>query len=723
VTAATSQDLRGSLSERWEDLPKVVQRLLAAGGTLLLLLFVYNAPGISGFMDDRAPYGVLVIGAIVGTVTALLAMGLILIYRSARFINFAYASMGSLAGTFAIGLHLEKGWNYFAVLPIGVAIGVVVGVIVELVVRRFRAQSRLILTVASIGLAQVLGVVGLGLAQSIGFISLTGGFETPLDVSLVLGVKTLTGNETLIVAVVPLVIAGLAWFLLRTDAGVAIRAAAENEDRALLLGIPVYKLGRIVWIIAGGLSALTFMLKAPFAGVTPDVATSGATLLLPALAAAVVARMESLPMAFAAGIGLGIIEQLVRWNQDFFNSPSATDVVFLVVILVALLVQRAKISRAVDSESMSVSLQGIIKPVPEELRHLREVRIGKVVLVGLVAIAAFWVPYTWSPSSQLLAAVAMVWAIVGVSLVLLSGWGGHISLGQFAVAGMGGVVAGNLLDRYNLDYFLALVAAGAAGALVALVVGVPALRIKGLFLAVTTLAFAVALDSWFLNFNNFPDLIPTDITRPVVWERFDLERGYPMYVMCLSLLIACIAVGRSVRKTRAGRVIIATRDNQRAADSAGVPTTKIKLTAFLVAGAMAGLAGGLHVTILHSLNPGTYKPDLSIEVFATAVIGGLGSISGAISGILLFQYLSTLSWLGQARLLVSGAGLLVVLLFFPGGLAQLAQTYRDKYLRRLAKKYEIHVPSLLADKRTEDSHEAAEEVKAEEEALMSGALT
>ena len=111
-------------------------------------------------------------------------------------------------------------------------------------------------------------------------------------------------------------LAGLAWFLLRTDVGIAVRAAAENEDRALLLGIPVRRLSTIVWMVAGGLASLTFVLKAPFSGVTPGITTAGPVVLLPALAAAVVARMESLPTAFIAGIGIGIMEQVVAWMCD-----------------------------------------------------------------------------------------------------------------------------------------------------------------------------------------------------------------------------------------------------------------------------------------------------------------------------------------------------------------------------------------------------------------------
>src|SRR4051794_10246832 len=159
------------------------------------------------------PLGVVVIGLITGTVTSLLAIGLILIYRTNRFINFAYGSMGSFAGVLAIGLYLEKGVPFFLALAIGVAIGVATGAVVALIVRRSRPSSRLILPVASIGIGQVLAVFELLISTKVlHFISLTGGFETPLDLRFNMGVKTLTGDEILIMMVIPPVLAALAWF-------------------------------------------------------------------------------------------------------------------------------------------------------------------------------------------------------------------------------------------------------------------------------------------------------------------------------------------------------------------------------------------------------------------------------------------------------------------------------------------------------------------------------
>jgi branched-chain amino acid transport system permease protein len=393
-------------------------------------------------------------------------------------------------------------------------------------------------------------------------------------------------------------------------------------------------------------------------------------------------------------------------------------VAYLVVIVGALLLQRGKLSRAQEGGTSSWSAAAVAKPIPEELRWLPEVRWAKVGLLALVAVTFVFVPKGWSATSQLLACYALCWAMIGVSLVILTGWGGNISLGQFGIAGIAGMVAGNLIANNNADFFVVMGAAGLVGAIVAMVVGVPALRIRGLFLAVTTLAFAIALDNYFLNQNTFPQFVKSSVKRPLLWERFDLNDNYHLYLVTLTFLAFAILVSVGVRKARSGRVLIGTRDNQRAADAASVPTTNIKLTGFLLAGVIAGMAGALNVMAIQGLSVGTFPPDFSITVFSTAVIGGLGSLTGAILGVLLFKYFETLTFLGDLRLAINGFGLLVVLYLLPGGLGQLLFTARDKLLRRVADRRGILVPSLVADKRVADG----EDKPSDEVDLLRGAL-
>lgn len=689
-------------SDRLRVLTK--DRRLRAIAIGVAIVVVY--PLVGAILPEGAPLGVSLQGAVFGTVTSLLAMGLILLYRTDRIINFSYGAMGLVGGNLGVNLYLQTGWNYFLAMSAGVIAGLAVGGLVEVaVIRRFKDASRLVLTVATIGLAQILGYVGaIFIPQRFGGTGLVGGFSTPFTFGFEVGPVRFTAGHIIIMAAVPPIIAGLSWFLLRTDAGVAVRAAAQNKERAMLLGIPIERLKTIVWIVAGGLAALTIVLQAPFSGTASNPLTAPITVLLPALAAAVIARMESLPIAFAAGIGLGVLDQLVRWNVD---KASAADMVFLVVILVALLAQSGKLSRAHDA-SFNVDLAGVVRAVPMELRHLPEVRYTKWALVGLAAALAVFLPRSWAPSSQSLAATATVWALVAVSLVVLSGWSGKISLGQFGIVGVAAIAAGKMVQTWNIDIFVILLIAGAVGAAAALLIGLPALRIQGLFLAVTTLAFAVALDSFVLNPVNFPNAVPDNVNPPILWDRFDGSEQLPLYYLGLGTLTVGLLLTTSLRRSRWGRILHAVKENEKTAQAQAIPTTKVKLIAFCYSGFLAGLAGAVYVLVLRGARVGSFQPTMSLEVFSMTVIGGLGSLLGALLGVLTFRYLETVLS-GELRLAVSGAGLLIVLYALPGGFGQAVYFLRDQGLRRIAIRRGIHVPSLLEDSRNHTTdHDAVE---------------
>ena len=694
-----------------------VQAVLAVVAAYVVLYWVPLSP-----LPEVMPWGVITQGIIFGTSYALLAMGLILIYRTTRIVNFAYGAMGAMPGSLSVGLFVAKGWNYWLAILVGIAVGVGSGAAVEmLVIRRFARSSRLVLTVASIGLAQILGAIGLIIGVGLGTDALIGNIDTPLSGSWFVRPYPVRGDHILMLAVAPVVLAALGWFLLRTDAGRAVRAAAENRDRALLLGVPVPRLQTIVWAVAGGLSTVTFVSKAPFTGVVPD-ALVGATAILPGLAVAVLARFQSLPAALWGGIALGIAEWTIRWNV---TAESVFDVTFLVVILVGLLLRRDQSSRAETGESTWDSA-GVLKPIPAVLRRVPEVRWLVAGFAAVGALLVLVIPLTASPSSVVSLSFAVVWGMVGVSLVVLTGWGGNISLGQFGIVGIGAMAAGNLMMRWNLDYFVALALAVVAGGVTSVLIGLPALRIRGLYLAVTTIAFAVALDSYFLNPVNFSSFVPDRIFRPVLWKRFDLESQWVTFYFCLGALVACTLVVRRVRSSRAGRVMIGTRDNEKAAAALAIPTTKVKLQTFVLAGCIAGLAGGLYVLVAGGTGQGTFRPVMSIEVFSFAVIGGLGSISGALAGIGFFRGVDFMlaRWVeGELaailRLSLSGGGLLFILYFLPGGLWQFVQQLRDRYLRWVADRRQLLVPSLVADKRVD----ATEDKPEDETSVIAGALS
>jgi ABC-type branched-subunit amino acid transport system ATPase component/ABC-type branched-subunit amino acid transport system permease subunit len=478
----------------------------------------------------------------------------------------------------------------------------------------------------------------------------------------------------------------------------------------------VKRLSTLVWVIAGVLAALTTIMNAPGSGLTLTAA-AGPVVLLPALAAAVIAGMENLPLAFFAGVGLGEINGLVSFNLPRYQS--VTDVVLLGAIVAALVLQRRKLGRAGDAEETFISA-GILKPIPAALRRLPEVVGGRIVAMVVVAGVLVVIPLVASPGITLEYTGALIYGMIALSLVVLSGWSGNISLGQFALAGVGGVIAGDLIEKSNLDLFLCLAAAGAAGAVIALVVGFPALRIRGAYLAVVTLALAVAMNSFFLNPTYFPHWIPQAFDRPVLWGRFNLLSNKSMYFFCLGFLVVTLLFIHGLRNTRSGRTLLAARDNQKAVAAMAVPPVRVKLAGFVLAGVVAGVGGALYALLLGGANYSTFDPSYSLIVFSMAVIGGLNSLSGVLMGVAAIEVLSY-TWPAE-QILFTGVGLLIILVILPGGLGELVQRIRDFLLRRIALRRDLLVPSLVADRRVETTHHlhAPEEAGLLEHALDEG---
>ena len=201
------------------------------------------------------------------------------------------------------------------------------------------------------------------------------------------------------------------------------------------------------------------------------------------------------------------------------------------------------------------------------LAALPEVRIARWALIALGVAFAVGFPLVASPSQTNRGTIAIAFGLVAVSLVVLTGWGGVVSLGQVAILGVGGVVTANLIARWNLDLFWTIGAAAVAGALVALVIGLPALRVPGQFLAVTTMAFAVAMDLFIINPTNFRWLIPTAFDRPLLWKRFAMSGERPLYYVALGLLVVALWMVRGLRRARAGRVV--DRDARQRPDGRG----------------------------------------------------------------------------------------------------------------------------------------------------------
>ena len=658
-----------------------------------------------GLRDGAVPRAIFLNGATIGLLYGLLGMGLILVYRANRIINFAQAQLGSVPAVVALLLILRKDVNYFVVVPVVLVGGALLGAAVEVVfIRRFKDAPRLIVTVATIGVSLLLLVLEFQAQTSItGQLVTSSEFRTPFTrFGFDVHPLRFTGDFVVAGVVTAVICAALGAFFRFTDMGVAVRASAENGERAALLGIPVRRVSTVVWIIAAVLSAVAVFLRAPMVGLTLG-SSIGPSVLLYGLAAAVVARMDSLPLCIVAGMGIGVIDQSALYGT---RKASLSVAVMLVVILVALLAQRARLARAFDTAIGTWQSVKEYRPIPTELRDTTEVGYARSVIAALVLFVTVTLPVLLPDRFAGRFTLVVIVAMVGVSLVILTGWSGQISLGQFGFAGVGAGVAGALATNFDADFFVCILVAGLAGAITAVLVGLPALRIQGLFLAVTTLAFAFTVQHFLLNRDYFDWALPEQgevVGRPRLYGRFDVSTDTRYYFVCLFFLGLSLLAARSLRRNRSGRIMIGARDNGRGVQAYGVNLARTRLAAFAISGFIAAVAGALLAFNTGSVDATTFTAERSISVFTIAVIGGLTSLPGAMLGAIWVEGVPFLfSGSEFVRLLTSGVGLLALLLVVPGGLSEIMYRVRDAFLRWVAARNGIHVPSLVSDSRVTD---------------------
>ncbi len=650
------------------------------------------------------PSGQWAFGLVLGLMSSLVALGMALVYRANRVLNFAQAELGTAPTVLVVGLITFSGLSWWLAVPAGLAAAVALGLVVELaVIRRFTRAPRLILMVATIGLSQLLTFVSIILPRLWGETLVDQDIDIPLDVRLSDGPPALTGDHVLALVLVPLVIAALAAFIRFTDVGVAIRAAADSNDRAALLGVPVRRLQTVVWCLATVLSFVGVLLRAGVVGL-PVAATLSFGVLLSALAALVLGNLTDLVAVGAAAVALGILEQGVVFNA----ADGFVSLVIGGVIVVGMLVRRLGSTRAATDATVAWRAADEVRPLPAELRRLPEVRGVRIALLALAGAVVVVYPLLVSPSLALRGVFIACFVLIAASVVVLTGWAGQVSLGQMSFVAVGAAMGAQATGEWGLDLSLAMLLSGVAGALVAVVIGLPALRLRGPFLAVTTLAFALASSRYLLNRSNNRFLYADTLERPQLFAVIDLTSQRTMYWVTAAVAMLGLVVVRNIRSSRTGRVLLALRDNESAASAYGVAVVRAKLSAFALSGFVAAVAGCLYVHALLGFSEQPYGPEVSFNVFTAAVVGGLGSLGGAVIGAL-FLYGGRWFLPPDWQLLPSAVGVLVVLTFLPGGLGELVNRGRDAVLRKVADRRGLVVPSLVADVRTDEDDEDDED--------------
>jgi ABC-type branched-subunit amino acid transport system ATPase component/ABC-type branched-subunit amino acid transport system permease subunit len=658
--------------------------VVAAKGVLILLAH-------HDVIDTSAtPMQTIMLGAMTGMTYGLLGVGLVLIYRSNRIINFAHGTIGAFgAACFAVA---SVKWHmpYWIAFVLAMALSALVGVGTEAAAVRRLRNAPLIMSV----------VVTLGIGQFLVFFSYVinstsnAGTSYPSPPGMpTFHVQSLfvTRAYSGMLILSPILVIGLAVFLRVSKFGLGVRAAAANPEAARMAGIFAGRMSSLSWAIAGAISAFTAILIAPAQGfISSD--QFGPNLILRAMTAAAIGRMDNLPVTFFAGIGLGIVENVLLWDTQ---DSGVVQTALFVVILVVLLMQRRRTGRAEEKGSWA-TVQSL-RPLPQELRKLVSVRLlGPAIVLLFFGVLAL-LPLIISNSSSVTFVLFISAAIVGLSVSLLTGLGGQLTLGQFMVASIGAVVSYQVSSRVG-DFPLAMLYAGLAAGGVSVLVGLPALRLRGLMLTITTLAFAIAGPAWLLNKSfMFGDGVKPG--SPIVDGRA-LDTGHEYYYFALVLFFLCFLVCANVRRSGFGRLLVAIRDNEDNARAFTVRATFVKMQGYLIAGFIAGIGGAVYAHSLSSVDSSVFPVDLSIDAVVMTVLGGISSLAGPLIGcawIIGIPHLPKLGNLGLAATYIGATGMI---LWRPSGLIGWVETPRRIVVTALARVHGVDAEAAFARDRS-----------------------
>ena len=620
-------------------------------------------------------------GLIRGMVYGLVALGLVLIFRASGVVNFAQGQFGAFGASAMAVLYINEGLPYYVTFPLAILTGALFGGLTELlVVRRLFKQPRLLLFVATIGVSQVILFIQLQLPT----IDRDVAYPTPITNIWTIGNLTVRGEHLVVLVAVPALVALLAFLLQRTRFGLAVRTAADNPSNAALSGIRVKAVSTQVWVIAGALAALTALIAGPVLNQrTSEVSVAlGPDLLLRGLAAALVGGMMSFPLALLGGVVIGVIEIIVLTNSP--STPGA-DTLAMFVVLVVLVLVRAR-AQPRDESAWSLTPRSA-STKPHLLRHPLARSTRYLGIASLLAIGLLLPQLVTEPSRLNDYAYILVFLMVAVSATVLTGWAGQISLGQFGFVAIGAYFTAYYGQELG---FLPSIALGVLwGVGVAVVIGIPALRVRGLYLAIITLGFALAVSNYVIliprlntSFTGFGSrLEPPVIDIPGIGE-WDLgldKQAY--YYLCFICLLVVIAIVSHLRRTGIGRSLLAVRDNDNNAAAYTVSPVRMKLVAFAVSGGVAAFAGGLFAARNSTLIPDFFTPGESIRVLAVSVVGGLSTVTGAVLGTLVIVGLPIVfNDTPELRLFGTGVGMLILLLYLPGGLISVVDSLRHQLL-------------------------------------------
>ncbi len=606
-----------------------------------------------------------ILGIFTGAAYAIAASGLVLTYSTTRVFNVAHGAFGMVMAFIFWDFSQRQGiWSWLALLLVLLVVAPLFGVFVQRVMTRGLGDAPV-----SVSLVVTVGLfVGLiGVAQQVWPPSARTVPQFFGQHGVRLGSVFVTFHQLLTIVLSGLVAGGLYLLLNRTRVGTAMRASVDNPDLLRLYGGRPELVSALAWAIGTSLAALAGILLTPVIGLDYYDLT---LLVINAYAAAMLGRLKSLPLTFAGAMGLGLMQSYavgyLPGGGSLAGLRAVVPTLFLFVVIVAMPQAQLRIGQ----------VRGIVSAPLPSLRRSGLAGGGLVVAVAVVTLFL-------GGSSLLLAGTAATYAMVMLSLVLLTGYGGHVSLAQFTFAGVGALAYAKL-DSPNLaGLALSAVVAGLVGALVAL----PVLRLTGLYLALSTLAFGQLMDKLVFQAPfafGFNGSLPAR-RLSVLGVRIG-DSG--AYVVLMTVCFVLMGVGLLLlRRGRLGRILIAMRDSPAACGTLGLNMRWFRVALFGLSAGMAGLAGALFAGLRETISATDFQLFASLPLLLLAVVCGVTSVTGAATGGVFLMLLPVLqsSYPGLAGLafVVIGFGA-VALGRDPNGLANLGFALGRRLEGRLA---------------------------------------
>ena len=577
-----------------------------------------------------------VFGVVTGAVYAVSASGLVLTYATSGIFNIAHGAIGMLMAFTYWELHINQGWPApIALIVVIVIIAPLLGALIERVlVRGLRGASVATSLVVTVGLMVAL----IGLAQTIWSPTVARklpGFFEPHKVKI-FGVFVTAHSLVTILSAAALAV--FLWVLLnRTRTGIAMRAVVDDRNLLGLNGARPDQMSMLSWAIGASMASVAGILLAPVLQLDVVVLT---LLVVNGYAAAMVGRLRSLPLTFAGAVILGLIESYtigyVNLTGWLIGLRPALPTVFLFIVLLALPESRLRAGRLVGS---------LMPRVPGFRRSV----LGAVGLVAAAGVMSFIL----SPANLIRAGEGLALAIIMLSLVLLTGYGGQVSLCQMTFAGVGAFAMAKYGGNGSI---VGLLAAGALAALVGGLVALPSLRLQGLYLALSTMAFALLAEKMFFPnehvFGNFGSLKVGRLD--ILGISFDGERAYFVLLAFMFALFGIFVLW--IRRGTFGRLLAAMRDSPVACATLGLSLTRTKLAVFMIAAGMAGVGGALYGGLKTTAGSTDFLMLRSLPLLLLAVIGGITSVGGALLGGILYALpgIAPWAWVGNYQFLWTG---------------------------------------------------------------------